>query len=72
MRQNEFLHNVSHETIDIPDYLSTIFDWFQTWASYENVTKTTIHSTNSGTSCRSNITRKSVSASYLFLNSTTS
>ncbi|HDR6301258.1 TPA: hypothetical protein QCU59_005103 [Bacillus cereus] len=33
------LHNVSHETIDIPNYLSTIFDWFQTWASYENLTK---------------------------------
>lgn len=38
------LHNVSHETIDIPDYLSTIFDWFQTSVSYENLTKTSIHS----------------------------
>ncbi len=33
------LHNVSHETIDIPDHLSTIFDWFQVWASYENLAK---------------------------------
>ncbi|EOP14910.1 hypothetical protein ICS_00572 [Bacillus cereus BAG2O-3] len=39
MKQNQLLHNVSHETIDIPNYLSTIFDWFQTWASYENLTK---------------------------------
>ncbi|HDR7379176.1 TPA: hypothetical protein QCX22_004375 [Bacillus toyonensis] len=38
------MHNVSHETIDIPNYLSTIFDWFQTWASYENLTKINIHS----------------------------
>lgn len=45
MKQNQLLHNVSHETIHIPDYLSTIFDWFQTWASYENLTKTNIHST---------------------------
>ena len=39
MKQNQLLHNVSHETIDIPNYLSTIFDWFQTWASYENLAK---------------------------------
>ncbi|MBG9686839.1 hypothetical protein ABD97_16830 [Bacillus mycoides] len=38
------MHNVSHETIHIPDYLSSIFDWFQTWASYENLIQTTIHS----------------------------
>lgn len=44
MNQNQLLHNVSHETIDIPNYLSTIFDWFQTWASYENLAKTNIHS----------------------------
>lgn len=44
MKQNQLLHNVSHETIDIPNYLSTIFDWFQTWASYKNLIKTTIHS----------------------------
>jgi len=42
MKPNQLLHNVSHETIDIPDYLSTIFDWFQVWASYENLTKTNI------------------------------
>ena len=39
MKQNQLLHNVSHETIDIPNYLSTIFDWFQVWASYENLVK---------------------------------
>ncbi|GAB6435913.1 DUF4304 domain-containing protein [Bacillus luti] len=44
MKQNRLLHNVSHETIDIPDHLSTIFDWFQVWASYENLAKTNIHS----------------------------
>lgn len=44
MKQNQLLHNVSHETIDIPDYLSTIFDWFQVWASYEHLAKTNIHS----------------------------
>ncbi|MGE6348865.1 DUF4304 domain-containing protein [Bacillus mycoides] len=44
MKQNQLLHNVSHETIEIPNYLSTIFDWFQTWASYKNLIKTTIHS----------------------------
>ncbi len=44
MKQNQLLHNVSHETIHIPDQLSTIFDWFQTRASYENLIKTTIHS----------------------------
>ncbi len=38
------MHNVSHETINIPDYFSTIFDWFQAWASYENLAKTNIHS----------------------------
>ena len=38
------LHNVSHETIKIPNYLSTIFDWFQTWASYENSVEINIHS----------------------------
>ncbi|HDR7382217.1 TPA: hypothetical protein QCX24_001395 [Bacillus toyonensis] len=38
------MHNVSHETIHIPDHLSTISDWFQTWASYENLTKINIHS----------------------------
>ncbi|SCM98323.1 Uncharacterized protein BWINRASL_04801 [Bacillus mycoides] len=38
------MHNVSHETIHIRDYLSTIFDWFQTWASYENLAKTSMHS----------------------------
>ncbi|KMN42842.1 hypothetical protein VK90_22415 [Bacillus sp. LK2] len=38
------MHNVSHETIHIPDSLSTTFDWFQTWASYKNLIKTTIHS----------------------------
>lgn len=47
MKQNQLLHNVSHETIHIPDYLSTIFDWFQTWASYKNLIKTTIHSITS-------------------------
>ncbi len=41
--QSQLLHNVSHETIDIPNYLSTIFDWFQVWASYENLAKTNIH-----------------------------
>lgn len=44
MKRNQLLHNVSHETIDIPDYLSTIFDWFQVWASYTNLAKTNIHS----------------------------
>ena len=44
MKQNQLLHNVSHETIDIPNYLSTIFDWFQVWASYENLVKINIHS----------------------------
>ncbi len=44
MKQNRLLHNVSHETIDIPDYLSTIFDWFQVWASYANLAKINIHS----------------------------
>lgn len=43
MNQNQLLHNVSHETINIPNYLSTIFDWFQVWASYENLAKTNIH-----------------------------
>ncbi len=43
MNQNQLLHNVSHETIDIPDYLSTIFDWFQVWAFYENLAKTNTH-----------------------------
>ncbi|EPY7712160.1 TPA: DUF4304 domain-containing protein [Bacillus pacificus] len=47
MKQNQLLHNVSHETIDIPNYLSTIFDWFQVWASYENLVKTNIHSVTS-------------------------
>ncbi|MES9667154.1 hypothetical protein CN318_19115 [Bacillus cereus] len=44
MKQDQLLHNVSHETIDIPNYLSTIFNWFQVWASYENLAKTNIHS----------------------------
>lgn len=44
MKQNQLLHNVSHETIDIPNYLSTIFNWFQVWASYENLVKINIHS----------------------------
>lgn len=44
MKQNQLLHNVSHETIDIPNYLSTIFDWFQVWASYKNLVKINIHS----------------------------
>ncbi|PGA90948.1 hypothetical protein COL93_27695 [Bacillus toyonensis] len=39
IKQNQLLHNVSHETIHIPDRLSTIFDWFQTWASYKNLAK---------------------------------
>ncbi|MEB9506584.1 DUF4304 domain-containing protein [Bacillus anthracis] len=43
MKQNQLLHNVSHETIDIPNYLSTIFDWFQVWASYENLVKIKIN-----------------------------
>ncbi|MEJ9115909.1 DUF4304 domain-containing protein [Bacillus paramobilis] len=43
IKKNRPLHNVSHETIDIPNYLSTIFDWFQVWASYENLAKTNIH-----------------------------
>ncbi|PFB60261.1 hypothetical protein CN268_17960 [Bacillus anthracis] len=44
MKQNQLLHNVSHETIKILNYLSTIFDWFQVWASYENLVKTNIYS----------------------------
>lgn len=44
MKQDQLLHNVSHETIDISNYLSTIFNWFQVWASYENLAKTNIHS----------------------------
>ncbi len=43
MKQNQLLYNVSHETIHIPDQLSTIFDWFQTWASYETLTKTSMY-----------------------------
>ncbi|EXY08221.1 DUF4304 domain-containing protein [Bacillus cereus] len=44
IKQNQLLHNVSHETINIPGYLSTIFDWFQTWTSYENLVEINIHS----------------------------
>ncbi|WP_439874445.1 DUF4304 domain-containing protein [Bacillus mycoides] len=44
IKKSYLLHNVSHETIDIPNYLSTIFEWFQTWASYEDLAKINIHS----------------------------